>query len=317
MKNAEGAKHTREQLHYLQALPLDLKIRLTKNRLREWLDSHESYVSFSGGKDSTVLLHIAREVQPDIKGVFIDTGLEYPEIREFVKTRNNIVWLKPDMNFKQVILKYGYPLISKDVAAKIELARKYPDRKVNQLFEENNDHDNKYGARFSITRYKDLKNSDIPISAQCCTIMKKRPAKKFEKETGLYPIVGSMACESTMRTTSWLRQGCNVFDSMRPVSRPLSFWTEQDILLYIKKNNLSYCSVYGDILEENGKLQMSKCQRTGCVFCAFGAHCEKNPNRFQRLKETHPVLYDYCMRPIENGGLGMKEILQKINIETE
>ena len=62
---------------------------------------------------------------------------------------------------------------------------------------------------------------------------------------------------------------------------------------------------------------MSQCQRTGCVFCAFGAQCEKNPNRFQKLKITHPVLYDYCMRPLENGGLGMKEILKKINIETE
>lgn len=317
MKITEVAKHTHEELLMLQALPLDVKIRLTKNRLREWFDNHDSYVSFSGGKDSTVLLNIAREIQPDIPGVFIDTGLEYPEIRTFVKTFDNIIWLKPEMNFKQVILKYGYPLISKEVATKIELARKYPDRKYNQLFEADNYHDSKYGNRYSVIRYKELKDSNIPISAQCCNIMKKKPAKKFEKETGLYPITASMACESMLRQSSWIRFGCNVFDSNRPVSRPLSFWTEQDILLYLKENNLSCCSVYGEIIEDKGKLKMSQCQRTGCVFCAFGAQCEKNPNRFQKLKMTHPFLYDYCMRPLNEGGLGMKEILQKINIKTE
>lgn len=113
------SKHTLHDLQELQALPLYLKIRLTKQRIREWVNRYGEdgvYVSFSGGKDSTVLLHLVREEYPDVPAVFVDTGLEYPEIREFVKTFDNVEWLKPKKNFRQVIQDYGYPFISKEVA---------------------------------------------------------------------------------------------------------------------------------------------------------------------------------------------------------
>lgn len=121
-------KRNIQDLRELQALPLKLKIKLTKQRLREWVKMFGIdgvFVSFSGGKDSTVLLDIARGMYPDILAVFVDTGLEYPEIRQFVKTYDNVEWLKPKLNFKQVILKYGYPFISKEVAGCVYGARKY------------------------------------------------------------------------------------------------------------------------------------------------------------------------------------------------
>ena len=77
---------------------------------------YKIYNSFSGGKDSTVLLDLVRRVFPDCPAVFIDTGLEYPELRDFVKTIDNVVWLKPEMNFKKVIETYGYPIISKEIS---------------------------------------------------------------------------------------------------------------------------------------------------------------------------------------------------------
>ena len=120
--------HTIDDLKMRQALPLDVKVRMTQQRIREWVNEFGIdgvYVSFSGGKDSTVLLHIAREIYPDMRAVFVDTGLEYPEIREFVKTFENVEWLKPTMTFKQVIEKYGYPFISKEVAECVYGARKY------------------------------------------------------------------------------------------------------------------------------------------------------------------------------------------------
>ena len=101
---------------------------MTKERIREWVKEYGIdgvYVSFSGGKDSTVLLHMAREMYPNIKAVFVDTGLEYPEIRDFVKSFDNVDWLRPKMNFKQVIEKYGYPFISKEVSECVDGARKY------------------------------------------------------------------------------------------------------------------------------------------------------------------------------------------------
>ncbi len=105
------------ELQQMQSLPLKAKIIKSKKRIQEWFDywGGNVYVSFSGGKDSTVLLHIARSIYPNIKAVFIDMGLEYPEIRSFVKTIGNVEWLKPERDFRSIILEYGYPIISKQV----------------------------------------------------------------------------------------------------------------------------------------------------------------------------------------------------------
>lgn len=119
---------TIKDLQMMQSAPLSAKILMTKRRIRDWVNEFGIdgvYVSFSGGKDSTVLLTIAREEYPEIKAVFADTGLEYPEIRDFVKTWDNVDWVKPKMTFKQVIEKYGYPFISKEVAECVWGARKY------------------------------------------------------------------------------------------------------------------------------------------------------------------------------------------------
>lgn len=110
----------------LQALPLYRKIMITQTRIMDWYQHYDGNVcvSFSGGKDSTVLLHIARQLYPDIPAVFSDTGLEYSAIREFVKTWDNVDIIRPDMNFGQVITTYGYPIIGKEVAEAIYYARR-------------------------------------------------------------------------------------------------------------------------------------------------------------------------------------------------
>ena len=119
----------------------------------------------------------------------------------------------------------------------------------------------------------------------------------MKKKTGNKPIVATMACESQDRRTAWLRFGCNSFNSKRPVSKPLSFWTEQDILEYLYTYKIPYASVYGDIVrDKNGKLKTTGCSRTGCVFCGFGVHLEKEPNRFQKTcsftSKTVALLYE-------------------------
>lgn len=121
------AKMTNDQLKILQALPLDIKIRKTEIRIREWYEHWEGnvYVSFSGGKDSTVLLDIVRRLYPDVPAVFSDTGLEYPEIKEFVKTFPNVTIVRPKHSFKEILTKYGYPIISKEVANTVDNASRW------------------------------------------------------------------------------------------------------------------------------------------------------------------------------------------------
>lgn len=313
-------KFTNEDLKRLQAYDLDKKIALTLTRIAEFQAKfpHKIYISFSGGKDSTVLLHLARQLYPDIPAVYVDTGLEFPEVRQFALGQDNVIRLKPEMNFRKVIETYGYPLISKEVSRYIYVARHCPNGKVAQKFVPNNPHDLKYGMYYSMVKWSDLKDSDIPISHLCCDIMKKKPAKKFEKETGLHPITAMMASESRLRKTAWLKNGCNAFDSKRPISNPMSFWTEQDVLEYLVRYNLSYASVYGEIKQDSkGKYYTTGRERTGCVFCGFGCHLEKEPNRFQQLKITHPKLWEYCMKDWSEGGLGMKEVLEEIGVKTE
>ena len=110
---------TLNDLRQKQSLPLDAKISMTKSRIRDWVREYGTdgvFVSFSGGKDSTVLLHIVRSMYPNIEAVFVNTGLEYPEIQKFVKTFENVTILRPEMRFNDVIKKYGYPVISKEVS---------------------------------------------------------------------------------------------------------------------------------------------------------------------------------------------------------
>ena len=169
----------RWQLQQLQALPLEVKIRKSQQRIKEWYEhwNGQVYIGFSGGKDSTVLLHIAREVYPDIEAVFVDTGLEYPEIRAFVKTFDNVTWLKPKMNFKQVIEQHGYPVISKRVSRQIHDVKKHGENCwAWGCF------NGREKGFYNMEKWKPLIEAPFKISDQCCNVMKKKPAKEYSKK---------------------------------------------------------------------------------------------------------------------------------------
>lgn len=129
-------KHTIDELHQWQALPLSVKIRMTKERIRNWINEFGEdgvYVSFSGGKDSTVLLDLVRKDYPEVKAVFVDVPTQYPELKKFAKTFDNLVILKPKISFAQVCEKYGFPMISKEVSECVYYARKYLKSIVDKL----------------------------------------------------------------------------------------------------------------------------------------------------------------------------------------
>lgn len=334
-------KHTKDDLRKLQSLPLSIKIKMTQRRIRDWYTywGGAVYVSFSGGKDSTVLLHLVREIYPDVEAVFVNTGLEYPEIQKFVKTFDNVTILRPKMRFDEVIKKYGYPVISKDVSTRIYYARQGKQWALYAMQGREKDGSRRENAFKKVyEKYAPLQSVDFNISHFCCGIMKESPVNKYEKKSGKKPIMGLLATESKRREQAWMSVGCNAFDSKRPTSKPMSFWTDQDVLKYIRENNIPIAPVYGDIIYKEDSEQMSLddfgfdcgrklcttgCTRTGCIFCAFGAHLENSgEGRFERLKETHPRQYEYCIGGGEyvdgvwqpnKQGLGMGHVFDELN----
>ena len=295
------------QLSQMQNLPLEVKTLKTQLRIREWYEHWDGmvYVSFSGGKDSTVLLHMVRSLYPEVPAVFSDTGLEFPEIREFVKTIDNVEWLRPAMTFRQVIEKHGYPIISKEQSEWIHRVRvgnpSVAREKLTGL------RSNGMPSRYHISsQWHYLVNAPFKIGSGCCSEMKKKPLKHYAKETGRVPFIGTLANESKLRTQQWLKTGCNAFDAKRPISTPMSFWTDADVWAYIRKHHVPYSKIY-DLGYE----------RTGCIFCMFGAHLDNEPTRFQRLQQTHPKLWRYCIRDWEAGGLGLRPVLEAVGIPYE
>lgn len=340
----------------MQDLPLDEKIQISKTRIIEFYNHYDGlvYFGFSGGKDSKVLEFILRSVYPDVPGVFCDTGLEYPELRQFVKYHRNIDWIYPSLwnkhtrqyercTFKNVIEKCGYPIVSKQVSNVVNGARsnlnsvrgrrirgELPDAKGNPG-----------ASQFNCQKWEFLLDAPFKISDQCCAVMKKNPNKVYQKETGRKPVLGLLAEESQKRRMDYMKTGCNAFDKERPQSQPLGFWREQDILHFldqyhddmldaihtdmrilgfaqdeIDKVVHPWAPVYGELVKDtDGKYHFTKADRTGCMFCGYGAHLEKSPNRFQRMKDEHPKQYDFCMRECNKGGLGLAEVLDYIGVE--
>ncbi len=398
------AVHDAQRLKELQALPLERKIQITQTRIIEWYQHYDGNVcvSFSGGKDSTVLLHIARQLYPNIPAVFSNTGLEYPEIQRFVKSWDNVDIVTPSMRFNNVISVYGYPLIGKEVAEAIYYARRIRSQDVQVEREREravradagepihkrkrtelegkrvgsekrptqpqsrwakwggttkerkaeihaprvtqhgrgNQQETKSRDRWStyepfqrdrwilhgfrstagVEPFKSQFNKekwlplarDVPvlISHYCCFKMKKSPMHKYQTAHGYKPILATLAEESRIRKQGWIRHGCNAFESKNPMSQPMSFWTEQDVLAYIVKYNVPIASVYGEIVSDHDGIDMppvdmlgnpgcnlkcTGCERTGCLFCGFGMHLEKGETRFQRLAKTHPRQYEFSI----------------------
>ena len=404
-------KHTISDLQQMQSLPLAAKIQMTKRRIREWVDHYGTdgvYISYSGGKDSGVLMDIARKMFPEITAVYVDTSLEYPEVREFVKLHADVEVLKPKMNFREAIEKYGYPFISKEVADCVYGARKYVAKLVQKEkgmgdggkipyprcmadlagvdvradkgnlayqgllrgeisstdikaptrylilqgkypHKERGKATSEYSRMYSKEKYRFFLEAPFEISAQCCYAMKKAPLHSYARRTGKVPMTAQMASESRLRTTNWLKNGCNGFHMKSPVSNPMSFWTEQDVLEYIYYYNIPIPSVYGEVTAEcmcgdTGNAQgqadvldlgifdagkpvygTTGCSRTGCVFCGFGIHLEKSPNRWETAERlSNPTIIDYMLRgggfddtglwKPDSMGLGFWFVIEWINI---
>jgi 3'-phosphoadenosine 5'-phosphosulfate sulfotransferase (PAPS reductase)/FAD synthetase len=304
-------------LRQRQSLPLEAKARWALVRIREWAEAHDGdvYVSFSGGKDSTVLLDLVRQVVPDAPAVFCDTGLEFPEVKEFVRATPNAVVYRPKMGFREVLETHGYPVVSKRVARMVRDLQNPTEGNApsRHLYLTGEKRDGTMSKHFKLAkRWQFLVSAPFNVSEKCCDVMKKEPARRYEKQSGRKPFIGSLTDESRQRETVYLKQGCNAFSARYPCSTPLAIWTKQDVLRYLRETRTPIASVYGQIVEDNdGQLRTTGEDRTGCVFCAFGASClgRDGLTRFERLALTHPKLHAYCIND-----LGMGPVLDFVGV---
>lgn len=281
-------------LRMRQAYPLPLKIALSQERIHQYVKQYGEggvYIGFSGN-DSLVVLDLVRGLYPQVPAIFNDTGTDLPEHREYIRATPNLTVMRPRLTFQEVIRRFGYPVVSKEVAHKIWHVRHTQDSKIQYRL---------LRSKFAIPKkHQYLIDAPFQISSHCCEVLKVQPARRYERATGRVPFLGIRAAESRTRQGNYLKYGCNQTMLTRPVSLPIAFWTAQDVLDYIAQRGLCQSPVYAQGYK-----------RTGCYSCGFGVDKEPTPNRFQLLASSHPALYAHCMTT-----LGWQAVCEYMSIQT-
>jgi len=273
--------------------PLEYKIMLAKRRIQRAISDYgedNCYLSFSGGKDSTVVSHIVSSLGYKLEHVFSNTRLEYPECIDFSnkwckKQGVKLTMVLPKKLPQEIWKEYGYPMFSKEIATILERIRVH-----------NRVSPKKLKKVKSFLKYKDVK-----ISAQCCYYLKKKPMKDWQKTSDKkVAIMGVRANESQMRRVVWIRKGCIYETKDQVVVQPIIFFTDKDIWDYAKKFKLKFADIYYNGLKRNG-----------CFCCGFGCHLT-DENNFVKLKKRNPILWKNIMNH-----WGFEKICKKCDIPIE
>ncbi|MEM4234893.1 MAG: phosphoadenosine phosphosulfate reductase family protein [Candidatus Methanomethylicaceae archaeon] len=235
-------------------LDLDGKLSLAREVMQFILDATESVaVAFSGGRDSLVALHIALQYKPDVKVLFVNTSIEFPETLRYVRWlaeewQLNFYEVKPRVNFWRLAEEQGLPV----------------------------------AGRGNTTFMRKLaQKSCVKLSNSCCRRMKETPARQFYKEHRIEGVItGLRVSESLMRKLNFADYGAVRYSSTYNtlVAWPLYAWKDEDIQEYITRHQLPVNPLY-----EMGY------KRVGCWACLQDMFYKDS--RLFTLQQQHPKMY--------------------------
>lgn len=307
-----------------QRLPYEMKVEHAKIRAREFVQECDkrdlNYHISVGGLDSITLLLFLRSIGIDCPAISAST-LEDASIQRIHK-RLGVECVKPikDKNGRpytqiRVLQEFGFPVLSKEKAAKIELLQNPTEKNKTVRHAIITGETGAYGGYQKNSRMKlpqkwlekfggyenenegvDYGKPDFKVSSKCCYYLKEKPCDDWAKEHNSVPFLGLMASEGGRREKSLKMHGCNYFGKTTIRSAPFAIFSRQDLLQLALDLNVPVPEIYGEIVrDEDGTLRTTKAQRTGCTMCGFGIHLEKRPHRFDKLLEANPVKWDFYM----------------------
>lgn len=351
--------------------PYSFKKRYAAIRAREFAEECErrglEYHVSVGGLDSIVLFLFLRSIGIYAPGIsvsyledrsiqMVHTALGIEKLQSAVKEvrpdGSVIRWAKP-----QIIQEFGFPVLSKEIAAKIELLQNPTEKNKTVRHAIITGETGEYGGWQTDSRMKMSQqwlelfggyenenegvNYKIPpfkVSSKCCYYLKEKPCDDWAKEHNSVPYLGLMASEGGRRAKSLRLHGCNYFGASVIRSAPFAIFGRQDILQLAldmdewyqthwnlfsdKRVKTIVPAIYGEIKRDaDGTLRTTKAQRTGCSMCGFGIHMESRPHRFDQLRERNPKEWEYWMKRVctdENGeSYGWGRVLDYIGVGWE
>ena len=307
----------------MQQYPYEQKIQHAIAVARDFYTKLNGKVFCSvGGLDSiTLLIFLRKYVSPDIAGVAV-SALEDKSIQRIHKQLDNMVLLKPCKTKTQVIKEFGYPVLSKDKAAKIELIQNPTEKNATVrhaiITGQTGEQGGYKQSRFMKMPAKWQKlfiEQDAPfkVSAKCCYYMKEKPCDKYAKENKSYVYMGLMASEGGRREKALMAHGCNYYGKTVTRSCPFGIFNKTDLLQLAIELKVPIPEIYGEIIRlPDGTLDTTRAKRTGCTMCGFGIHIEKRPHRFDRLREDNPKEWAFWMHK-----MGWGKVLDYIGVGWE